>query len=99
MDAENFSFNNGTDTEVVENFCAVFPWISVSILSNGLIIESIHGGDLSGFVVTSEQSDVGWILELKAEQKLECLNRIITSVDKVSHEDVSSIWDLSSLVE
>jgi hypothetical protein len=99
VNTENFSLNNGTDAEVVENFCAVFPWVSISILSNGLVIKSIHGGDLSGFVVSSEQSDVSWILELEAEQKLECLNRIITSVDKVSHEDVSCIWDLSSLIE
>ena len=69
---EDLAFDDGTNAEVVENFSAVLPWVGVTVLSNGFIIEAIHGGDLSGLVVTSKESDVGWVLELEAKEELEC---------------------------
>jgi hypothetical protein len=50
-------------------------------------------------VVTSQQSDVVRPFELKAHQKLEGLNRIKTTIDEISHEDVACVWDVSTLVE
>ena len=50
-------------------------------------------------MVSSEKGDVSWVLQLKAQQKLEGLNRVEASVDEVTHENVSGVWDLSSLVE
>lgn len=99
MDAEDFAFDHGTNAEVVEDFGAVLPRVGVSILSNGLIVEPVHGGDLSGLVVSSEESDVGWVLELQAEQKLERFDGVEASIDEVTHENVASVWNLSSLVE
>ena len=99
MDAEDFTLDNSSDTEVIEDFSAVFPRVSISVLSNGLVIEAVHGGDLSSLVVSSQQGDVSWVLELQAEQKLEGLDRVETSVNEISHEDVSSVWDLTTLVE
>ena len=74
VNAEDFSFDDGADTEVVENFCAVLPWVGIAILSNGLVVEPVDCGDLSGFVVSSQQGDVGWVLQLQAKKQLECLN-------------------------
>jgi hypothetical protein len=73
MDAEDFAFNNSSNTKIVEHFSAILPWVCISVLSNGLIVETIYGCDLSGLVVTSQESDVSWVLQLKAEQKLESL--------------------------
>ena len=64
MNAENFSFNDGSDTEIVEYLGAVLPWVGISVLSNGLIIEAVDGGDLSGLVVSSQEGDVCWVLQL-----------------------------------
>jgi len=74
MDAEDLAFNDGTDAEVVENFSAVLPRVSVSVLSNGFVIEAVYGCDLSGLVVTSKKSDVSRVLELEAEEELECFD-------------------------
>jgi hypothetical protein len=74
MDAEDLAFNDGTDAEVVENFSAVLPRVSVSVLSNSFVIEAVYGCDLSGLVVTSKKSDVSWVLELEAEEELECFD-------------------------
>ena len=99
MDAEDLSLNDGTNTEVVENFCAVLPRVGISVLSNGLVIEAIDGGDLSGLVVTSQEGDVSWVLQLQAQEKLECLNRVEPSVHKVAHENIACVWDLATLIE
>jgi diadenosine tetraphosphatase ApaH/serine/threonine PP2A family protein phosphatase len=53
VDAEDLAFNNGTDSKVVEDFGAVLPRVGRSVLSNGLIVESIHGSNLSSFMVSS----------------------------------------------
>jgi hypothetical protein len=67
MDAENLSFNNSANTEIVEDLCAVLPRVSITILSDGLIVKSIDCGNLSSFMVTSKESDVSWILQFQAE--------------------------------
>lgn len=99
MNAENFSFNDGSDTKIIEDFCAVLPWVGISVLSNGLIIEAVDGGDLSGLVISSKEGDVSWVLQLQAKQELEGLDRVEPSVNEVAHEDVPRVWNLATLVE
>ena len=67
MDTEDLSFNDSANSEVVEDFSAVLPWVCVSILANGLIVETVDSSYLSGFVVASQQSDVSGVLQLQAE--------------------------------
>ena len=74
MNAENFAFNNCTNSKVVENFGTVFPWVGVTILTHGLFIESVDGSDSTSLMVSSQESNAVWILQLEAEEKLESLN-------------------------
>jgi hypothetical protein len=53
VDAKDLDFDYGADTEIIENLSAVLPWVGISVLSDGLIIESIDSGDLSSLVVSS----------------------------------------------
>jgi len=71
MDAEDFTFDNSTNAKVIENLCAVFPRVGISILPNSLIVETINRGDLSSLMITSKESNVSWVLHLKTEKKLE----------------------------
>ena len=99
MDTEDLAFDHSSNSEVVEDLCAILPWICISIFSNSLIIETIHGSDLSSLMVSSKQGNMRWVLKLEAEQELECLNRVEASIHKVTHEDVPCFWDLSTFVE
>ena len=99
MDAEYFAFYNRTNAEVVEHFGAVFPRIRVAILSHCFIVEPIDGCDLSRLVVTSQQGDVLGVFQLQAQQELETLHWVKSSVHVIAHEDVFGCWDLSTLVE
>ena len=99
MDAENLAFNDSTNSKVIENLSAIFPWVGISVLSDGLIIESVDGGDLSSLVVASKKSNVGGVLKFEAKEQLEGFYRVVTSVNEVTHENIASVWDLSSFIE
>jgi hypothetical protein len=99
VNAEDLALNDSSDTEIVEYFSAVLPWVSVSVLSNGLIVESIDSSDLSCFVISSKESDMSWVFQLEAEQELECFDGVESSVDKISHENIASVWNFTALVE
>lgn len=89
MDAKDFAFNDGADAEVVEHLSTVFPRISIAVFTNCFIVEPVHCGDLSGFVVASQQCDVGRVLQFQAQKQLESFNRIETSINEVTHEHIS----------
>jgi len=50
-------------------------------------------------MVTSEKSDVSRVFELQAQEKLEGLDWIVASINKITHEDVAGVRYLSSLVK
>ena len=59
------TFNKSSDAKIVEYLRAVFPWIGITILSNGLIIETVNGRDLSRLMVSSQQCDMLWVPHLQ----------------------------------
>lgn len=99
MNAKDVPFNHSSDSQVIKDFCAIFPGIGIPIFPNCLIIVSINSTDLSALMVPSQQSNESRILQLQTKQKSECLNRIVTPVHKVTHEDVASVWDFSAFAE
>ena len=67
MEAENLTFNNCSEREIVEKFSKLFPDICISIFSKAFIIETIsiiisklklmlHLSNLSTFMISSENS-------------------------------------------
>ena len=74
MNAKDLAFDEGTDAEIVEHFGAVLPGVDVAVLAHRFFVETIHRGDASGLMVSSEKSDAVGVLELQAEQELEGLD-------------------------
>ena len=66
MEAENLTFNNCSEREIVEKFSKLFPDICISVFSKTFIIETIsiisklklilHLSNLSAFMISSENS-------------------------------------------
>jgi len=54
MEAENLTFNNSSQREVIKEFGECFPNVSISVFSQTFIVETIHLSDLSAFVITSK---------------------------------------------
>ena len=74
MDAKYLAFYDSTNAEIIKDFCAIFPRICVAVFSNDLIVEAIHGSNLSSFVVAPQESDMSWEFQLEAKQVLKGLN-------------------------
>jgi len=68
MNAKDFPLDDGGQTEIIENIGAVLPGVGVSVFSYDLVEEAVHESDLAGLVVSSEESDVAWVLKFEAEQ-------------------------------
>src|SRR3569833_3399870 len=99
MDTEYLSFYYGTKAQIVKHLCAVHPGVGITVLSEGLIEESIHCRNLSSFVVSSQQCNESWILQFQAQQQLESLHRDVPTIHEVAHEYVSCVGYLPTLVE
>ena len=54
MEAEDLVVDKGGEREIVEEVCEVFPYVGIAVLSKTLIVEAIDLGDLTGFVVATE---------------------------------------------
>ena len=99
MDAEDFTLDYCSNTEVVENFAAVFPRVCISVLANSLVIESVHRCDLPRLMIATKKRDVARVLHLETEQQLERLDRVVTTINEVAHEYVLRIRNLSSFLK
>ena len=50
-------------------------------------------------MITSQQGDVARVSDLECHEQLESFDRIVATVNKISHENVAGLRDLTSLVE
>jgi len=91
MNAKDFALNDGGKSEIIEDVGAVLPRVGVSVLADDFIEETVHKSDLAGLVVASKKGDMAWEFELQAEEKLECLDGVVASVDEVADEDVAGV--------
>jgi hypothetical protein len=57
MQTEKLIFYQSCEWKVVEEFSKAFPNVGVTIFTTALIVETINLCDLSGFVITSKNSD------------------------------------------
>jgi len=74
MKAENVSLNDSGQWQVIEETCEVLPNIGITVLSETLVIETIHLGDLLALMVSSEDSDSTWVPNLEGDQKGDSLD-------------------------
>jgi len=88
MKAEDAAFNDGGQRQVIEQACEILPNIGISVLSQALIIKSIDLGDLLTLVITSQDGNSVWVPNFESDEKSHGLNRVVTSIDVISHEKV-----------
>lgn len=88
MKAEDAAFNDGGQRQVIEQACEILPNIGISVLSQAFIIKSIDLGDLLTLVITSQDGNSVWISNFESDEKSHGLNRVVTSIDVISHEKV-----------
>ena len=84
VEAEDLVVNKGSQGEVVEKVCEIFPYIGIAILSETLVVEAIDLGDLARFVVTAKDCDALGVSNFESNEECDCLNGVITSINVVA---------------
>ena len=74
MKAEDVSFNDSSQWKKIEELCELEPHICVSILTQALVIESVHLCDLLTFMISSKKSQSVRVPNLQAHQERHSLN-------------------------
>ena len=99
MQTEDLVLNYRCEGQVVEQICEVLPDVRVAIFAEALVVESIDLSDLTRLVIASDQSDTLRVTNFQGEQKKERLDRIVATIDEISHEQVVGVGALAAHLE
>lgn len=88
MEAKDVVLDDGTKGEVVKETGEVLPDVGITILSQAFVVESINLGDLFGLVVATKDRDTVGVTDLHANEEGDGLNRVVTAIDVVAHEQI-----------
>lgn len=98
MHAEDLLVNDGSDGETVEAVCERLPELDV-IAALALVVESIDTVDGRALVVTTENEEVLGVLDLVREEETDGLERLLSTVDVVTQEEVVGFWGEAAVLE
>ena len=96
--AEDFLVNESSDRQTVENVTENAPE-SDGVSTLALVIEPVNAIDLSTLVIASQQEEVLGVLNLVAQQKAHCFNRLLSAVNVVTKEEVIGLGREASILE
>lgn len=99
MQTEDTVLNDRGQWQVVEERGEVLPDIRVAVLSQALIVEAVHLRDLFALVVATENRDSAGVANLEAHEQGNCLDRVVATIDVVSHEEIVVLGQLAADVE
>ena len=69
MQTEDFTFNNGSDGQIVEEVGKHDPDSLATEFLLALLVETVDLGDPPGLVVASSEVDTLWVPDLKCDQE------------------------------
>jgi len=96
VEGEDFSLDQGTQGEIVEHFGEVAPDVRITVLPDGLVVETVHLGGGSALVVTSGEGDPIGVPNLQSEEEGYTFDTEESSIDVVSEEEVIGLGRFSS---
>jgi hypothetical protein len=74
--------------QIIKQIREKLPHIRIPILSQTLVVEPVHLGDLSGFMVSSENGDTIPVAEFERDEEGDGFDRVVATIDVVAHEEV-----------
>lgn len=96
VEAEDVTLDDRSQRQVVKQLREVLPHVGVAILAQALVIEAVHLRDLLGLVVTAQNGDTVRVAHLHAHEKRHGLDRVVATIDVVTHEQVVVVGQLTA---
>lgn len=90
MHADDLVVDQSSDRQAVEALSEHFPQFD-AVPSLAFVVESINSIDSCAFVVSSQQEEVLWVLDLVSKQQADGLNVVFSSINVISKEKVVGI--------
>lgn len=96
MQAEYLSINEGGERQIVEQVGEILPHIRIPVFSQTFVVESVNLRDLSRLVISTEDGDSFAIANLESDEECYSLNRVVSTIDVVAHEQIVCIGRASA---
>ena len=84
VEAEDLIVNKCGEGKVVEEIGEVFPDVGIAVFSETLVIEAVDLGDLTGFVVTTENCDALGVSDFESNQESNGFDRVVSSINIIT---------------
>jgi hypothetical protein len=95
----NLVVDESSERKVVEEVGEVLPDVRISILPQALVVETVNLSDLSRLVVTTEDRNAVPVPNLEGDEEGDGLDRVVSSVNVVSHEEVVRVGRVTANAE
>ncbi len=95
---ENFLINDRCHGKAIKDIAEHAPK-SDRESALALIVKAINSVDLGTLVVSSQQEEVLRVLDFVAEQKTDCFNGLLSSIDVIAQEEIVGLGWESSVLE
>ena len=96
MQTENRILDNGGKRQVIEELSEAFPHVRISVFPQTLIVEAINLGDLPALMISSQDGQPVGISYFESYEEGDTLNRVVTTVHVVPHEQVIGVRKLTT---
>ena len=85
MKAEDLVIDEGSERKIVEKVCKVLPDVGIAVFAKTLVVESVNLGDLTRFVVSSEDGDALGIADFEGNEEGDGLHRVVSAINIISY--------------
>jgi hypothetical protein len=71
------------------------PYISVAVFAETLIIEAVYLCDLPWLMITAKNGDAVPVAQLESDKEGDSLDRVVSAIYVVAHEEIIGIWGVT----
>jgi hypothetical protein len=84
VDAKDTAVDDGAKSEIIKDFATPTPHVAAAVLALTLVVKSIHLGDLSRLVVSTDERDAIWISHFERQEEEEGFDAVKAAIHEVS---------------
>lgn len=95
---ENLLINDGSNGQAVEAVRESLPELDV-VATLALVVEAVDAVDGSALVVSAKDKEVLWILDLVRKEQADGLERLLSTIDIVTQEEVVGLGREPAVLE